>query len=116
MDEITFDSLPQSVGQLLEDVREIKKMLKDSSKAQEPEPERWFNIEELCSYLPDRPVRATIYEKVQSRKIPFRKAGKRLIFLKSEIDVWLKQGKQKTASEISLDAEKYINGKKRAEL
>lgn len=115
MAKITFEQVPESVGQLIDDVQEIKRLLLEKNGDQNTESDIWFNIEELCSYLPDKPVRATIYEKVQKRRIPFMRTGKKLIFLKSEIDAWLKQGRQKTFSEISMEAEKYNSIKKNKE-
>jgi excisionase family DNA binding protein len=57
--------------------------------------DRWFNVNELCNYLPDRPAKQTIYGKVSNNEIPHYKDTKKLRFLKSEIDEWLKQGKKK---------------------
>ena len=73
-----------------------------------PEQDKWFNIDELCNYLPDKPARATIYGKVHQRKIPFHKTSKALIFRKSEIDSWLSLGRTKTTAEIQLEAANYL--------
>ena len=77
------------------------------------EPDRWLSLEELCSYLPGNPAKATIYGKVHRREIPHKKNGKRLIFLKSEIDLWLKSFRRKTISEIEDEAESYLSTHKR---
>ena len=50
--------------------------------------EKWFFLEELCDYLPERPSKSTIYSWVGKNMIPFHKRGKRLLFLQSEIDSW----------------------------
>jgi len=50
----------------------------------------WFTIEDLCEYLPDKPKKTTIYQWIHYGKIPYHKKGKRIRFLKSEIDEWLK--------------------------
>jgi excisionase family DNA binding protein len=71
-----------------------------------PEPqERWFNLDELCNYLPNKPAKQTIYGKVSSKEIPYYKDQKTLRFLKSEIDNWLKQGRKKTSIEIQAEIE-----------
>ncbi|GAB3991881.1 hypothetical protein GCM10028807_23310 [Spirosoma daeguense] len=70
---------------------------------------KWFSIEELSGYLPGKPAITTLYGKVQRREIPHKKMGKRLVFLKSEIDQWLKVQHRKTKCEINLAAEQYLS-------
>jgi hypothetical protein len=43
--------------------------------------------------------------------IPVHKGGKKLRFLKSEIDSWLKQGRKKTLAETASEAEAYLHKK-----
>ena len=69
--------------------------------------EKWFDIDELCNYLPDKPKKATIYGYVRLKTIPYHKGGKKLRFLKSEIDAWLKLGRRKTVIEIEGEAKKH---------
>ena len=38
--------------------------------------------------------KSTIYKKVSSREIPFHKIGKKTIFVKDEIDTWIKNDGQ----------------------
>jgi hypothetical protein len=74
-----------------------------NKKADEPVlRDRWMNIKELRAHLPDHPATQTIYTWTSQNKIPFSKVpGKKgLAFLKSEIDEWLKSGRQKTIAEI----------------
>lgn len=71
--------------------------------------DRWFDLGELCDYLPDKPAKATVYAYVSSNSIPCHKGAKKLRFLKSEIDSWLKQGKKRTVSEIEADANTFLN-------
>ncbi len=72
------------------------------------EPDRWFDINELCEYLPDKPAIPTVYGWNHERKIPCHKKSKKLFFSKAEIDQWLKEGRKKTLAEIGLEAENYI--------
>ena len=67
--------------------------------------DRWFNVDDLINYLPDKPAKQTIYGKVSSNEIPHYKDAKKLRFLKSEIDVWLKQGRKKTSVEAQAEIE-----------
>jgi len=70
--------------------------------------DRWFDLTELCLYLPDKPAKATVYGWVHKGLIPNHKGQKKLRFLKSEIDNFLKQGRKKTLAEISCEADAYI--------
>jgi excisionase family DNA binding protein len=83
---------------------------KQSSEPQ-PEPDRWFDLNELCQYIPDKPSKPTVYGWVSAGTIPVHKGGKKLRFLKSEIDNWLKQGRKKTLAETASEAETYLKKK-----
>lgn len=82
------------------------------TKSEQPESDRWFNLQELCEYLPDRPARQTVYGWIGQRLIPFHKKGKKLQFLKSEIDSWLKTDKRKSVAELQADAQQFVNAKR----
>ncbi|MBZ5859451.1 helix-turn-helix domain-containing protein [Flavihumibacter profundi] len=69
---------------------------------------QWFDLVQLQTYLPDKPAKPTVYEWVRKRLIPYHKKGKKLSFLKSEIDEWLKEGRRKTVKEIGDDASSYL--------
>lgn len=73
-----------------------------------PEADIWFNLPELCNYLPDRPAKATIYGMVSKGLIPNHKTAKKLRFLKAEIDTWLLEGKKRTVTEISEEVDNYL--------
>jgi hypothetical protein len=62
--------------------------------------EEWLDIDALCSYLPDKPCRNTIYKWKKKGIIPYHKRSKQLYFLKSEIDSWLKSKRGKTIDEM----------------
>ena len=75
------------------------------------DPDRWFNLYEFCIYHPDKPSKATVYGWVNAGIIPVHKGGKKLRFLKSEIDTWLRQGRKKTLAETASEAETYLKKK-----
>lgn len=77
-----------------------------------PETDRWFDLTELCNYLPDKPAKPTVYGWVHVGLIPCHKGGKKLRFLKSEIDTWLKQGRKKTLAEVAIETDQYLSKKK----
>ena len=99
-DKISFEDLPQAVSDLTEKVSNTERLLEELLTRLSVDKDRWMSLEELCDYLPGKPAKATIYAKVQHRQIPHQKMGKRLAFLKSEIDQWIQEGARKTVAEI----------------
>ena len=94
--EITLNELSIRFIQLCDKIDNIERFITEKHN-QEPAPDRWFNLTELCEYLPDKPAFPTIYGKVHNKTIPHNKTGKRLRFLKSDIDIWLKNGHVKVS-------------------
>jgi len=113
-EHISFDLLPQIVNQLVEEVKSLKKVILERQHEHQPNSPIWFDLPQLCEYLPDKPSRATAYRWTSAKAIPFHKSQgrKKLRFSKAEIDTWLQQGRKKTMSEISEDAFSYIKPKK----
>jgi excisionase family DNA binding protein len=111
--ELTFEQLPKAFTHLTNEVNEIKRLLIEKSREQPTEIDRWFDLNELCIYHPDKPSKATVYGWVHAGIIPVHKSGKKLRFLKSEIDESLKQGRKKTFSEIASDADMFLAKKKK---
>lgn len=99
MKDLTFNELPEAVKHLSFQVNEIRNFLFNSIKQETQKVEIWFDIDELCQYLPDKPAKSTVYSWVNKRLIPYHKNGKKLRFLKSEIDKWLLDGKIETHTE-----------------
>lgn len=111
---LTLETLPKAFALLTSEVSEIKRLLLEKSKEQRPEPDRWFDLTELCQYHPDKPSKPTVYGWVNAGTIPVHKGGKKLRFLKSEVDAWLKQGRKKTVADLNSEADAYLlNQKKR---
>jgi excisionase family DNA binding protein len=109
MEKTVFISLPiedlQTV--IIDCVNSCLKNNKQMHNEQPTETDRWFSLNELCNYHPDKPTKPTVYGWVNAGLIPVHKGGKKLRFLKSEIDNWLKQGKKKTFAEIQQQAENW---------
>lgn len=110
--QITHDTLPSAVYQLHEKLNSIEALLLEKSNPPQTETDQWFDLNALCDYLPDKPAKATVYSWVHNNIISYHKGKKKLRFLKSEIDIWLKQGRRKTQAEISEEANQYLNKKK----
>lgn len=110
-DGLTLETLPKAVRHLTNEVVEIKRLLLLKSSEQSNEANRWFDLNELCIYHPDKPSKPTVYGWVNAGAIPVHKGGKKLRFLKSDIDDWLRQGKKKTLAEIANDTDTYLKKK-----
>ncbi|MFY8068537.1 MAG: helix-turn-helix transcriptional regulator [Flavobacterium sp.] len=111
-EDLTFEALPRAITNLSNEVRELKRLLLEKSNEQPIETDRWFDLNELCQYHPDKPSKPTVYGWVNANTIPVHKGGKKLRFLKSEIDNWLRQGRKKTLAETAKEAETYCKTKK----
>jgi len=95
---MTLEQTPAMLSQLITEVGSIKEML--SKLTEKPVEDQWMDIQQLLDYHPGHPARQTIYGLVWRKKIPVHKRGKDLLFLKSEIDEWLRAGRRKTVEEI----------------
>ena len=78
------------------------KLIKDLHQDKPLSGSDWLTLEEFCSYHPERPAKSTVYSWVHNSEVPFHKKGKRLLFLKSEIQIWLLSGR-KSAAEKALE-------------
>ena len=72
-----------------------------------------MNLKELREYLPSHPAEQTVYGWTSCHQIPFHKKGKRIMFLKSEIDDWLHDGKMNLQKELEQEAENFIKSKRK---
>jgi hypothetical protein len=109
---LTLETLPKAVSHLTNEVSEIKRLLLEKSKESQPELDRWMDLNEFIIYHPAKPAKPTAYGWVSDGLVPNHKNGKKLMFLKSEIDSWLKQGRRKTLEETASEAENYLRTKK----
>jgi hypothetical protein len=111
MENLTFNELPHAVSQLYNKLNDIERLLLEQGNEQSQQTETWFDLNQLCNYLPDKPARATVYGWVHTGIIPCHKGQKKLRFLKSEIDQWLKTGRRKTIAEMAAEADTYLKKK-----
>lgn len=109
---LTLETLPKAFTELINEVGEIKRLLLEKNNEQLPKTDCWFDLSEFCNYHPDKPSKPTVYGWVNAGTVPVHKGGKKLRFLKSEIDSWLKQGRKKTLAETAEEAEQYCKTKK----
>mgnify|MGYP000843925501 CR=1 FL=1 len=83
-------SLEDLATELAEKVLEIHK--KTYQKELSPVKEEYLNVKQAADLL-DLAV-ATLYTMTCRRKIPFIKKGKKLYFLRTELELWLSSGKK----------------------
>lgn len=95
---VSYNNLPSAISALHEKQDELLKLLSELNT--KPEPNKWFTIDELIDYLPEKPAKQTIYGMVSSGRIPFAKRSKRLLFLKSQIDQWLKSSSRVSIADL----------------
>ena len=108
-DNLTHDQIPKALGLLLTKVDNLeRKFLTRQTPSEHP---KYLTIDELCEYDPAKRSKATFYGYVHRREIAFTKKGKKLLFLKSDIDAWLQSGRRKTGDEISQEADSYIQSR-----
>ena len=115
---VTFDTLPEAFDYVIQRVNLLHSLIEqrvcnDCAKQTTPTKEdKWMDITQLCEYLPEKPKKFTVYNWVAAHYIPFYKSGKKLSFLRSDIDAWLKDRRQKTDAEYMAEAEDYVNAKR----
>lgn len=113
-EKITFDQLPQTVTELRQEISGLKTLINTLvNKSPVDNVDQWMNLDQLREYHPDKPARSTVYEWVCQNRIPVHKDGKKLRFLRSEIDQWLSGGKIKTKEELETEAMNRITAIKR---
>lgn len=98
--EISFNDMPQALAYLIGKVERLESLL-SATKSELPESDKWFNLQELCSYLPDKPARQTVYGWIGQKLIPYHKKGKILKkniekFCNSKINAYLCNRNQQT--------------------
>lgn len=112
MNSITFEQMPEALAMLLEKVERMETYLKSIQPENAGNKDEWFDVDALCAYHPDHPAKKTVYDWITLRKIPYHKDGKRLRFLRSEIDAWLKSGYHKTEEEMYEESVRFVNSKR----
>ena len=65
-----------------------------------------MNVEQVSDFL--NLAIATIYDKTSKNLIPYKKRGKKLYFIRTEIEKWVLEGSMKTSDEIDNEAMDYV--------
>lgn len=106
----TFENMPHMLANLTDMVKELCGKVECLTRPEVAENgTQWFNVEELCAYLPSHPRKQTIYSWTSTRRIPFHKKGRSIMFDKAEIDEWLKNNEyMKSVDEIEQEAKSFV--------
>lgn len=82
----------------------IRKVLKENGNENgQDKSDQILNITEAALFL--KTAKQTIYGYTSKRLIPFIKKGKKILFRKSDLEIWLNDGKKKSISEMDKDLE-----------
>ncbi|MBR4130686.1 MAG: helix-turn-helix domain-containing protein [Bacteroidaceae bacterium] len=116
----TFDMIPMLMANLLEDNKILsakldainKKIASSVANSSKDEDQR-MDVTEVQKYIPGHPAVQTIYGWTSNSLIPYHKVGKRIYFVKSELDAWLSQEQHKSQDDLRREAEEYVNKKRR---
>lgn len=69
----------------------LRRVLNSSAKSNEPEKSDFLTVKQASQFLDLAPQ--TLYGLTCHKEIPYIKKGKRLYFLKTELESWLKEGR-----------------------
>lgn len=88
---LKFEDLPEAIGELIEQNRQILKLVLEKQTGKSAE-EEVMTLSDVCEFLELK--KQTIYTYASKRQIPFHKKAGKLYFFKEEIMNWIKTGKQ----------------------
>lgn len=114
----TFDMIPMLMANLLEDNKILSAKLdainkKISAPVGNKDDDQRMDVTEAQKYIPGHPAVQTIYGWTSNNMIPYHKVGKRIYFVKSELDAWLSKEQHKSQADLQLEAENYVNSHRR---
>ena len=113
MTKISFNTLPEAVQTILEQVQAINQKIDNlPAAAQEPDDNRYVDINEIRQIVFPQWKRQTIYNKCSLGVLPHSRIGSRLLFNVKECREWrdsqLKRGKIKSQEEIRTEAQQFV--------
>lgn len=112
--ELTIHQMQQDIHDLLEKLDQIGETIAGVFPRRETNEETiWLNVEDLQRYIPSHPRKQTIYSWTSTRRIPFHKKGRSIMFDKKEIDAWLQDSSHfKSDDELEREAYDFVACKK----
>lgn len=95
---ITFETLPSAIGLLLAKVEGLERRLEAASAPPPPQPD-YVTLKEAQAILRGTLTTGSIYNLKSQGKLAATKVGRKLLFLRTDIEAMLKKGYQPTAAE-----------------
>ena len=110
---ISFDTLPEAVQTILEQVQVINQKIDNlPATAQEPDENRFVDINEIRQTIFPQWKKQTIYNKCCLGELPHSRIGSRLLFNIKECREWrdsqIQRGKIKSNTEIQNDVQSFL--------
>ena len=119
MQEITFNTLPEAVKVILEQIQVLNQKIDNLPAVAQEQPtdeNRFVDINEIRQTVFPQWKKQTIYNKCCLGELPHSRIGSRLLFNLKECREWrdsqLKRGKIKSNAEIQAEAEQFVISKK----
>jgi len=117
-EEITFNSLPEAVQSILEQVQMLNQKIDNLPvNAQEQDENRFVDMKEILQTVFPQWKRQTIYNKCSLGELPHSRIGSRLLFNLQECRQWrdkqINQGKIKSNAQIQEEAQAFFNSQKK---
>lgn len=111
----TFDQIPLMMANLLKDnkilankIDILYRIIDMPVPKEKDDANERMDITAAQKYIPSHPATQTIYGWTSNGQIPFHKIGKRIYFVKSELDEWLSHGLHKSDDNLRREAEEYV--------
>tara|TARA_R110000744_G_scaffold97100_1_gene187664 strand:- start:20708 stop:21040 length:333 start_codon:yes stop_codon:yes gene_type:complete len=105
-----FEETQKEVSEVKKIVEELKALSeKGLSQIETDDPKSIDDIEIMTGF-----AKPTLYGYVRKNIIPYHKINGRLFFFKSEIRVWIKQGRHRTNLEIEADTDTLLSNKRKS--
>lgn len=107
----TFDDLPETVNEIHKKLDRLTRLFLLDKKQTPLQRDKLLTIEEASKLITLR--KSTIYSLVSKKEIPFSKKGKRLYFSTSELEDWIREGRNATLKELDKRRDLFLNPKKK---
>ena len=104
--EISFENLPKAVAHLVDEVAEIKSLVKKGQTLSPPK-RIPIGIDDACKIIGK--AKPTVYALVRKRLLPCYKNGKKLYFFEDELMAWIENGRKKTVHELTAELEASVH-------
>ena len=92
----SFDAMPKIRADIVNKLEVVERKFDSLQSTPKVETDAWLSLKDFCKYLLNHPVEQTVYGWTSTHFIPFHKEGESIVFLKSEIEKWLFNSKQKS--------------------